>query len=232
MDNYVNLYGQLSTTVALRDSLLSEAGRTAIEKAKLGNPLVYGWMVDYFYKGFESNGINAGMKILEPYMNDPKCLTSKRLEISRRLEGMKTLLPGTRAPDIILKDPDGSTFDLYKFNTTKKYILLVFWSAGCSHCLELVGTLYPWQQQKEGQPDVAVVAISLDDTETDIKRWNQKIADLKNWKHLGEPEGVRSKVASDYFILSTPVMILLNAGTKEIIASPGTLPELLTLIKQ
>jgi len=52
MDNYVNLYGQLATTVALRDSLFSEAGRTAIEKAKQGHPLVYGWMVRLFLQRF------------------------------------------------------------------------------------------------------------------------------------------------------------------------------------
>ena len=70
MDGYVNLYGPLCTTTALRDSLFPLAGKTAIEKAKQGHPMVYGWMVDYFYHGYETNGINAGMKILEPYLKD------------------------------------------------------------------------------------------------------------------------------------------------------------------
>ena len=34
MDNYVNLYGQLSTTIALRDSLFPLAGKNAIEMAR------------------------------------------------------------------------------------------------------------------------------------------------------------------------------------------------------
>jgi thiol-disulfide isomerase/thioredoxin len=231
MDSYVNLYGELSTTVALRDSLLPEAGRTAIERARKGNPMVYGWMVDYFYKGFESNGIPAGMKILEPYINDPNCLTSKRLEIARRLEGIKTLLPGTKTPDIIMKDLENNDFNLYSFETQGKYILVLFWAAGCSHCMETVDKLYPWQQEKERQQNITVIAIGLDESESEVKLWEHKKTELKAWKHLGEPLGVRSKVASDYYVLSTPVMILLDARSKNIIALPNTLEELAAAIK-
>jgi thiol-disulfide isomerase/thioredoxin len=228
MDNYVNLYGQLATTVALRDSLFPLAGRTAIEKAKKGDPLVYGWMVDYFYRGYESNAIDAGMKILEPYMNDPNCLTSKRQEIARRLKGMETLVAGSKAPDIVLKDQGGSLFELHKLETQCKYILVLFWAAGCSHCVELVDQLYPWQQQPEMKQKILTVPISLDETETEIQAWEKKITDLKGWKHLLAADGIRSKVAGDYFVLATPVMVLLDAKTKEIMATPNTLNELIT----
>ncbi|HJY23365.1 MAG TPA: hypothetical protein VJ279_10790, partial [Hanamia sp.] len=110
MDNYVNLYGQLSTTIALRDSLFPLAGKNAIEIARKGHPLFYGWMVDYFYKGYEANGLDAGMKILAPYLDDPNCLTSKRMEINRRLKGIETLVAGSKAPDINIKDKDGIAF--------------------------------------------------------------------------------------------------------------------------
>ena len=231
MDSYVNLYGQLATTVALRDSLFPEAGKRAIEKAKQGDPLVYGWMVDYFYRGYESNVIPAGMKVLEPYLNDPNCLTSKRQEIARRLKGMETLVPGSKAPDIALTDMYGSLFKLYEFQPRVKYLLLFFWSADCSHCVEMENQLYPWQQQPEMQQKIRVVAVSLDETDTEIAAWQKKIPQMKGWKHLRAPEGVRSKVASDYYVLSTPVMILFDAKTKEIIALPNTLNELVTAIK-
>ena len=231
MDNYVNLYGQLSTTVALRDSLFPLAGRTAIEKARQGHPMVYGWMVDYFYRGFETNDITAGMKILEPYLSDPNCLTSKRQEITRRLKGMETLVPGSKAPDISMKDPAGSLFELSRFETQNRYILLLFWSAGCSHCMELVKKLYPWQQKKEVKEKITVLAISLDETDTEVKAWEQKVRQLAGWKHLRGGEGIRSKVASDYFVLATPVMVLLDSKTREIVALPNTLDELMKAIQ-
>ncbi|MCX6234149.1 MAG: thioredoxin-like domain-containing protein [Bacteroidetes bacterium] len=231
MDNYVNLYGQLSTTAALRDSLFPEAGRAAIQKARQGHPLVYGWMVDYFYRGYETNSIPAGMKALEPYLNDPNCRTSKRMEIERRLKGMETLVKGSKAPNIELKDTSGNLFKLNDFNPSSPYILILFWSADCSHCVETADAIFPWQQQSGNTQKISVVAISLDETETEIKVWEQKIGRLDGWKHLRAAEGVRSKVANNYFILATPVMIVLDTKTKDIIAMPNTLNELMTAIK-
>jgi len=226
MDGYVNLYGQLSTTVALRDSLFPLAGITAIEKARKGDPRVYGWMVDYFYRGYETNGIDAGIKILEPYINDVHCLTSKRQEIARRLKGMETLVPGSQAPEIVLKGPTGELFELYKFKPKAKYILVLFWSADCSHCVELTDQLYPFLTRPGNLEKTEVVAISLDETETEIEAWGRKIKEMKGWKHLCVKEGIRSKEAADYFVLATPVMVLLDAGSKKIIAIPNTLNEL------
>ena len=228
MDNYVNLYGQLSTTTALRDSLFPLAGKTAIEKARKGNPHVYGWMVDYFYRGYEANAIDAGMKILQPYLDDPNCLTTKRQEIERRLKGMETLVAGVKAPDISLNDSEGKLFELNSLQTDCQYVLLMFWSADCSHCMETVTKIYPWQQQADIQQKIKVIAISLDETDTEVKAWEQKIRELTGWKHMRAEAGVRSKVAADYFVLATPVMVLLNARTKEIIAMPNTLEELKT----
>jgi len=227
MDNYVNLYGQLSTTAALRDSLFPLAGKTAIEKAKQGHPLVYGWMVDYFYRGYEANGIDAGIKILEPYLDDPNCMTSKRKEIARRLKGIETLVKGSKAPDISMKDSEGNLFELNKLETQSNYVLILFWSADCEHCTEMLGNLYPWQQQADIRQKMTVVAISLDETETEIKAWQQKVTELKGWEHIRAEEGVRSKVASDYYVLATPVMVLLDAKTRKIVASPNTLIELI-----
>jgi thioredoxin-related protein len=226
MDGYVNLYGQLSSRETDRDSLFSLAGKTAVEKARKGNPKIYGWMVDYFFNGYEKNNIPAGIKILEPYLNDPNCLTTKRMEINRRLKGMESLTKGTRVPDIQLKDANGIPFDLYSFNPSSQYILLLFWSADCNHCIELVDDIYPWQKQPGIQQKLLVVAISLDETETEIAAWNQKIKSLKDWKHIRSGEGIRSKVTSDYYILSTPVMILIDGRTKEIISLPSSLSEL------
>ncbi len=233
MDNYVNLYGQMATSVALRDSLLPAAAHTAVEKAKLGNPLVYGWMVDYFYKGFESNNIPSGMKALEPYTNDPNCLTSKRMEIERRLKGMQTLVIGSKAPSIDLEDGQaGKHFDLNTFDAGTPLTLLLFWSADCSHCVETVNALFPWSQLPENKKKISVVALSLDETETEIIAWDKKTAALTGWKHLRAKEGVRSKVASDYFVLATPVMILVDSKTKEIVSLPDNFSQIEAFLKK
>lgn len=231
MNSYVNLHGQMATTVALRDSLIPAAARSAIEKARLGDPLVYGWMVDYFYRGFETNDMPQGMKVLEPYLNDPACLTTKRMEIERRLKGMESLKPGIIAPDFSLIDRDKTIFTLSTFRSEQKYILIVFWSADCSHCKETIDVVYPWSLKAEVKQHLAIVAVSLDETETEVAAWEKKSTELNGWKHLRATEGINSKIANDYFILATPVMVLLDAKTRKIIAMPGTPGELATVIK-
>lgn len=230
MDGFVNLYGELATNIALRDSLFTYAGKIAIEKAREGNPMVYGWMVDYFFKGYESFNIEKGIKMLQPYLNDPNCLTSKRQEINKRLKGIETLVPGTIAPNIIMQDMENKQFELNTYSTEKSFILLLFWSADCSHCKEMVGKLYPWFQQPEIQNKLDIVAISVDETDTEVQSWKLKVKELNGWIHLRASEGLRSKVANDYYILGVPVMILLNAKTKEIISLPENAEQLEKLI--
>ena len=87
-------------------------------------------MVDYFYKGYEANGLDAGMKILAPYLDDPNCLTSKRMEINRRLKGIEKLVAGSKAPEINIKDKEGIAFTLSSYASEKEFTLLLFWSAG------------------------------------------------------------------------------------------------------
>lgn len=226
MNSYVNLHGQMATTINLRDSLIPAAAYKAIEKTKTGHPLVYGWMVDYFYRGFESNNMPQGMKVLEPYLNDPNCLTSKRMEIDRRLRGMESLVPGIIAPDFSLKGADGLEFTISKYRPAAGNVLIIFWSADCAHCIEEINKLYPWQQQKDNAKKIEVIAISLDETDTEIAAWERQIAELQGWKHLRAKEGINSKVANDYFILSTPVMILSDAVTRRIIAMPENAVEI------
>lgn len=222
MNNYINLTGQKCTSEALRDSLIPAAARVAVEKAKRGHPQVYGWMVDYFYRGFESNGIGSGMKMLEPYINDPACLTAKRAEIQRRLDGMRSLVAGTLAPDIELPDAEGKAFKLSTFRSDKPFNLLVFWSADCAHCLETIALVHPWSTDPARQTALNVIAVSLDETDTEIEKWIKTVPSLTGWRHLRAAEGVRSKVAADYFILATPVMVLTDGATGRILAMPET----------
>lgn len=97
--------------------------------------------------------------------------------------------------------------------------------------METVNALYPRQQQTDIQQKLRVVAISLDETETEIKSYNEKIKELKGWLHLHAAEGVRSKVAADYYVLATPVMVLLDAKTKKIVGVPDTLNELIAALR-
>ena len=226
MTNYVNQLGRLFTSDALRDSLLPAAAVRAIEKAKKGDPLVYGWMVDYFYTGFEANNMPGAMKALEPYINDPDCLTKKRVAVQKRLEGIGYLKIGSAAPDFLMKEASGKEEQFLAYKGTSKYKLLLFWSADCNHCLEELKDLYPYCLGLKEKKLADVIAVSVDNTDTEIAKWERKKTELDGWLHLRAEGGVNSKEAGAYYILSTPTMILVDAATNRIVGFPGGTEEL------
>lgn len=224
VNNYVNLYGALATTIELRDSLFTLAGQRAIEEAKKGDPLLYGWMVDYFYNGYESFNIQSGFKMLQPYLDDPRCLTKRRQAIETRLEGMQSIVIGSIAPDFDINYITGRTVQFHHYEGKAPYKLVLFWSAECGHCIELVDKLYPWYRMNKDKIDV--FALSMDQTETEIPAWEKAKANLLDWTHKLTEGGVNSPEANAYYILSTPVMILVDAKTNEIVAFPENIDHL------
>lgn len=226
MNKYVNIYGTMATSIPLRDSLFSLAAKRAVEKAKTGNPLVYGWMVDYFYNGFESFNMTAGIKMLEPYLNDPLCLTSKRKAIEQRLKGMETLVVGSVAPDFPWKLNSGKMVQFHQYKTEAKYKLVLFWSAECQHCKDLMEKLHPWYQNSANRELMDVFAISLDETETEIPAWEKARLNLPAFKHKRADQGIRSPEAAAYFVLATPTMVLVDTKNNKIVGLPENIEQL------
>ena len=226
MDAYIGLYGMQATTPELRDSLFTQAGSLACEKASKGNPQVYGWMVDYFYVGYESLNINKGIAMLQGHINNPNCLTSKKEQINQRLEGMAKLVSGTIAPDFALSDDKGKSFRLHKWKGNARYKLLLFWTTGCAECSKLVDGLFRWYKEPANKKKLDIVAVNLDDEKIDAGKWKAAIVNLPAWKHLNAREGVNSPVAREYAILSTPVMFLIGSKNNVIVSIPGSLDEL------
>jgi thioredoxin-related protein len=230
INSYVNIYGSISFTEQLKDSLFTLCGQRAIEKASLGSPRMYGWMVDYFYTGYEAYNIKPGMLMLESHINNPNCLTSKKLEIIKRLSGIEKLTVGTVSPNFILQDPENNSFNFHEYKSNKPYKLLLFWSADCNHCLELVEELTKWMENNESK--IEIIAVSLDETDTELIAWNTMKKNLVGWKHLNAAGGTSSKVANDYSILSTPSMFLIDSTDNKIQFIPKSILELNTFFSR
>ncbi|MCY7290982.1 MAG: DUF5106 domain-containing protein [Ferruginibacter sp.] len=226
INRYINNYTQLSNTTRSRDSLLTVAAKIAIEKSRKGNGLVYGWMVDYFYNGFEQFNIASGLLMLEPYLNDPLCLTSKKGAIQKRITGIRTLVKGVLAPDFKMLTDADKGISFLNYATDSKYKLVIFWSAGCGHCEELLKKLYSYTQNESNKKLLDVFALSVDETATEIEEWKTKINMLKSWHHIRVNGGVNSKEANDYFVLSTPTMFLVDSKTNLIASVPDTFEQL------
>lgn len=210
--NYVSLFGMRVTNESLRDSLFTQAGRLACQKFSSGHPKLYGWVVDYFYRGYEGYNILPGINMLQQFINDPNCLTSKKQEIMKRLEGMKKLKIGAPAPAFEAEMFDGMKLRFDGVSKQKKYELVIFYESGCGHCNELLAKLANWYKIPENQIWVDIITVSVDD-----KRASWELAYQQNnfqWYNVWAPEGINSKAANDYYILSTPVIFIIDKEMK------------------
>jgi thiol-disulfide isomerase/thioredoxin len=229
MDNYVNKYVELATSQDMISELFVQAGQKAIDKAKIGDPEFYGWMVDYFFNGYESMNIQPGITMLEQYTKDPNCKTYKRKEIEKRVTGIQTLIEGTLAPDFAFIDESSKAQNFLSYKTSAKFKLVIFWSADCEHCVGLVNQIYEWHLKNKNKIDI--FALSLDESDTEISKWEVMHEKLLGLNHVLTQGGINSKEAESYFILSTPTMFLVDSKTNKILASPVDLDELIKEIK-
>jgi thiol-disulfide isomerase/thioredoxin len=137
------------------------------------------------------------------------------------------LAPGDLSHNFVMSDNAGNNFEFYKYKGRAPYKLLLFWSAGCEHCLTLVKGLSQWYKESGNKEKLDIIAVSLDATETEVQKWNDTIVNLIGWKHLRVKEGVNSPIAKDYSILNTPAMFLVGSKSNIIKAIPDNFEDLI-----
>ncbi|WP_170233943.1 TlpA family protein disulfide reductase [Bizionia myxarmorum] len=108
--------------------------------------------------------------------------------------------------------------NLYEFNTYKK-TLLIFWSSGCSHCLDELPKV---KTLMEKHPDMTVLAYGLEDG---VRNWNQTITQFPNFIHTYDLKKWDSPVIQTYGISATPSYFILDTD-KTILAKPEHIADL------
>lgn len=144
---------------------------------------------------------------------------------------METLVVGSVAPDFPWKVNPGKMIAFHNYKTEAKYKLVLFWSADCPHCKELMEQLYSWYQQPVNKELMDVFAISMDETEIELPVWEKANTLLPEFKHKRAEQRIRSPEASAYFVLATPTMILVNGTVNIIVSLPETVEQLQNELK-
>jgi len=228
MNGFMGLYGMRATSETLRDSLFTEAGKLAIESASVGHPRVYGWMVDYFYNGYETYNITSGMVMLEKHLNNPGCLTSKRLAIAKRLEGLKKMVPGVAVRNVMVHNFDDREETINMTACDKNYRLLLFYDSECDHCRQLLAAVRKWYELPANSTRLEVVSVALDRTR---EVWEPFFtANAFPWIDRYAPGGVNSQAATDYYVLSAPYMYLVDKNGA-LMGIPNTVEEMDKMMK-
>ena len=140
-------------------------------------------------------------------------------ELSEKLQRVKSLSIGEKAPNFTLSDFDNS-MSLYDLEGSEFYIL-AFWSTECSHCLKHIPELH--EKMKTVTSDkIKVVAIGL---EIDEETWRERTKELPDFIHVLAKDDALTELARIYDIKATPTFYVLNEE-KRIAAKPRGLQSL------
>lgn len=127
---------------------------------------------------------------------------------------------GDKAFDFSIKNNKGKGQKISKIKS--EYILIVFWSTWCPHCIETLPRIAD-VYSKYNRNELEVIAICIDE---DDKHYQEYVSKLNlNWINHYEPNTGNSKLLYMYDVNETPKMFLLSKDLV-IVSKPSTRKQL------
>jgi thiol-disulfide isomerase/thioredoxin len=140
----------------------------------------------------------------------------------------KNISKGNIAPDFDVEVKEKGkliTKKLTRLNIAKNYIL-VFWSSGCSHCLEEIPQLKDFVNTLE-KAKVKVVAVGLED---EPYSWKNLTYDFPDFIHVYGEGKWDNEIGDAYGVTSTPTYFILDKD-KRILEKPSDFKSLVKYIQ-
>lgn len=175
--------------------------------------------------------LNSQKPEVANYISDtyllPLAKEQQKTDLVKILEDYNKTAIGKKAQNFsftYLKNNKAVKTNLYEFNKTKS-TLLVFWSSGCSHCLQELPKV---KTLMDKHPEVVVLAYGLEDR---VRNWNQTISQFPNFIHTYDLQKWNSPLISAYGVTATPSYFMLDSD-KTIIAKPEHVEDLQIFFKE
>lgn len=173
-------------------------------------------LVDLWQQMVDLNNETIANYISEKYLMDIAVALNDQ-ELLRTLILHQDLSNGTKAPDFsleVLVDGKKTTKKLSQLELSGHNII-VFWSSGCSHCLDEIPRLQSFVNSKKDQ-NIGVIAIALED---EPGNWSELIKKYPKFKHVYGAGKWENDIVQAYGVKSTPTYFIINKN-KEIISKP------------
>lgn len=222
---YLSLYKDVSLDREEQEEQFLEAVDLIMANVS-GDPELRSFVVEFLLEGFALLDMEKVQMHLADHYLDETCQSDLVEMVLSRMEGYKLMSEGEQAPDFILRDVEGKSYQLSRMESP--WVLVMFWSSTCEGCRRLMPDLHQWYLT-ENTLDMEVVAISMD---TSLANFNYMYEFLSpEWITAHDPLGWHGKVASDYYVYGTPSLFLLDRQRK-IVARPTSFRQFLRSVKK
>jgi thiol-disulfide isomerase/thioredoxin len=220
--SYLGYYRNPEFTEEQQEAAFATAVDSIIKYTR-ENPEVFDFTINYLIEGFKRFGFDELVNhIAERTASEINCINEERREeMQEKLTRIQSTAIGAKAPALVMENMKGKEVALHNIESEK--ILLVFWASWCPHCMEMLPKLKKFTMES---PEMAVVAVSLDDEKAQWK----KAASGYNWIHLSSLKGWETQAVDDYFVYGTPSFFLLDTD-KTILNKSGTLQEVIEFME-
>jgi thiol-disulfide isomerase/thioredoxin len=159
--------------------------------------------------------------IADTYLIDLANTTNNKV-LAETITSYKNTSVGTKAPDFEIPTEEKQT-SLHQLEGSERY-LLIFWSSGCSHCLNELPKV---KELISNHPNIKVVAFGLED---DAKNWKKEIENYPDFINVLGLGKWKNPTVQTYGIAATPTYFLLDRD-KIITAKPYDYDDLEIIIK-
>ena len=111
-----------------------------------------------------------------------------------------------------------------RIRTTEEYIIM-FWSSGCSHCLDEIPKIYQLAKTL-GPEKLKVIAVGLED---EPYKWRNITMDMPELIHVLGLGRWENSIGNQYDVSATPTYFILDKD-KNIMAKPETIEDVQALL--
>jgi len=191
------------------------------------NKEVYQYVVGYtlsFFNSFQRLGMNyVFAHIADNYIlngNSDWFDEATLASISERNEIMKASFVGQKAHDLQMENVEGEVKTLYDIETD--YTLLFFWSTGCGHCEAATEHITKFMKESNYASKFSVYAVYAKDDKKDWEEFIKKY-ETQSWTNVWDLED-KNMYHAYYYIVSTPILFLLNKNKEIMTIRAGDQP--------
>lgn len=181
-------------------------------KEKVNNQKVREYVADHEFSSYLVMGENEGIIDAFPLYKEISGKSELFKENERVFNSLKKLLPGVKATDFIMQDPQGNDVRFLDVVGKGKVTYIDFWATWCGPCCAEIPYVEKLVEHYKGNDKIEMLSISLDNSKT---KWLSKLnEDKPAWRQYIIPAAFDSEFAKEYNIMAIPRFMIFDGDGK------------------